>query len=876
MSMSSSSAPAADPSLHKFDVFISFRGETRNSFTSHLYSALCGKQIKTYIDEVSLEKGDDISRALPKAIEESTISIIIFSENYASSRWCLDELVHILKCRKENDQYVMPIFYGIDPSDIRRQKESYAAAFVKHEARYGDKMEKVQEWREALTQAANLSGWDSRNRSESIIVKEVVELVRTKLETIWSIGNEDLKGLIGIERRLEKIESLLCIGSPTVCIVGIWGMGGIGKTTIAPLGTLGSSLYSMGIKDWERALTKLNRIPNKDIQEVLRISYERLDAEEQGIFLDIACFFKRQTRDFVEGILDHKPIIGLVHKSLITIENGRIGMHDLIQEMGWEIVRESTKKLGERSRLWNAQDVYYVLKKNKGTEEIEGIYLEIPKIEEDLCLRPEVFEEMCNLRVLKIYSENCKLEQLWDGVQKFGSLKNINLMFSQNLTKIPDLSLSPKLVSINFSSTGLIHVPSLNLQATLDEDSGSTGVSLSFNSCHNLKTISEVRGNITELDLSFTALEELPSSIESLENFLRLHLYLPRNIEIFRLEDVGLEQIPSSSIEHLYSLKDLSLEGCKSLESLLSNIWKLHSLEKINLEKTSIQELPSSIENLIGIKYLSLRWCEDLRIIPDTLCQLTRLQELSLLKKLDISYCKNLHSLPELPLFIESLNAKGCSSLEMVSTSSSEISPENWHEKNDIAKIREFIFLNCYRLGENTINKITTEFLYRVFCTATTPREVILPQVVALCYPRKKIPKWFKYQSMGSSTNIRLPTNWYDPKTFLGFIVSVVVAGNFIKMQCELQLKRNNGETLMADVFEYSYSSELFVSNMYCYPFIYNSISDKHVVMWYIYFDHSKAKFEQYQEASFDFEESGFESDWNSNGVFAVSLEDSI
>ncbi|KAL5538688.1 hypothetical protein UlMin_045192 [Ulmus minor] len=99
----SSSAAAADPSLLEYDVFISFRGETRNSFTSHLYSALCQKHIKAYIDDVSLEKGDDISPALPKTIEESAISIIIFSENYASSGWCLDELVHILKCKEEKD-----------------------------------------------------------------------------------------------------------------------------------------------------------------------------------------------------------------------------------------------------------------------------------------------------------------------------------------------------------------------------------------------------------------------------------------------------------------------------------------------------------------------------------------------------------------------------------------------------------------------------------------------------------------------------------------------------------------------------------------------------------------------------------------------------
>ncbi|KAL5554642.1 hypothetical protein UlMin_042043 [Ulmus minor] len=117
-------------------------------------------KIKTY----DLERGDGISRALPKAIEESAISIIIFSENYASSRWCLDELVHILECKKEKDHIVLPIFYGIDPSHIRHQKKTYADAFFEHQERFEDEMDKVEEWRQALTRAADLSGWDSRGK----------------------------------------------------------------------------------------------------------------------------------------------------------------------------------------------------------------------------------------------------------------------------------------------------------------------------------------------------------------------------------------------------------------------------------------------------------------------------------------------------------------------------------------------------------------------------------------------------------------------------------------------------------------------------------------------------------------------------------------
>ncbi|CAL9021832.1 unnamed protein product [Prunus brigantina] len=97
------SSAAAIPPQEKYDVFLSFRGEdTRYTFTSHLYAALCSKEIKTYIDDI-LERGEQIAPALFEAIKTSKLSVIIFSKNYASSTWCLDELVHILRCKARGD-----------------------------------------------------------------------------------------------------------------------------------------------------------------------------------------------------------------------------------------------------------------------------------------------------------------------------------------------------------------------------------------------------------------------------------------------------------------------------------------------------------------------------------------------------------------------------------------------------------------------------------------------------------------------------------------------------------------------------------------------------------------------------------------------------
>ncbi|KAK7251668.1 hypothetical protein RIF29_35059 [Crotalaria pallida] len=149
---------SSSPPPTKYDVFLSFRGEdTRYSFASHLCTELCRKNIQTYMDD-NLGKGENISPALRTAIEESKIYVIIFSKNYASSRWCLDELTNILECQERYGRAVIPIFYNVDPSVVRYQGGSYGVAFLKHEGRYKDK---VQGWKAALTHAAGLSGWNS-------------------------------------------------------------------------------------------------------------------------------------------------------------------------------------------------------------------------------------------------------------------------------------------------------------------------------------------------------------------------------------------------------------------------------------------------------------------------------------------------------------------------------------------------------------------------------------------------------------------------------------------------------------------------------------------------------------------------------------------
>ncbi|KAI9072182.1 hypothetical protein K1719_045849 [Acacia pycnantha] len=233
MASSSSSAPSSQPQK-KYDVFISFSGaDTGPTFTSHLLDAIRINHIEAYIDE-GLEKGDEIWSSLEKAIQDSTLFLIIFSENYASSTWCLEELTKILECSKNQGRLIMPVFYRVYPSHVRNQSGSYQEAFEGHEHRINNK-QRLQKWKEALTHAANLSGWHcSFDRDdEAKLIQEIVKDIIQKLGPIYQ-SEDYLKDVVAIQKRMRDVESLLHKGSNNdVQFIGIWGMGGVSKTTLA-------------------------------------------------------------------------------------------------------------------------------------------------------------------------------------------------------------------------------------------------------------------------------------------------------------------------------------------------------------------------------------------------------------------------------------------------------------------------------------------------------------------------------------------------------------------------------------------------------------------------------------------------------------------
>jgi len=153
----------------KYDVFLSFRGEdTRYGFTGNLKKALDDNGVRTFIDDKELKKGDEITPTITKAIEESMMAIVVLSENYASSSFCLQELSKILDTMKDKvGRSIFPVFYKVDPSDVRKLKKSYGEAMAQHDVASSSSHNMVDKWKDSLYKVANLVGFPYQKHDEA-------------------------------------------------------------------------------------------------------------------------------------------------------------------------------------------------------------------------------------------------------------------------------------------------------------------------------------------------------------------------------------------------------------------------------------------------------------------------------------------------------------------------------------------------------------------------------------------------------------------------------------------------------------------------------------------------------------------------------------
>ncbi|KAL8258284.1 hypothetical protein R6Q59_030325 [Mikania micrantha] len=353
--------------------------DTRKTFVDHLYTALENHGIYTYKDDEALLRGESIDSSLVHAIRGSRIAVIVFSENYADSCWCLDELAYIMECMDTRGQIVLPVFYGVDPSGVRKQTGKYGEVFAnKHEL---ENNHKVESWKKALANAGKLSGWvtkDIANGHEAKCIKEIVRTISSRLSSLFSNDDEDL---IGMETRLEDLESKLKIGLGGVRFVGLWGVGGSGKTTLA---SFAYKKFSPDFDDHcilnnireESSKHDLKDLQEKHLSRILKTNVN-LDSEEEGRRMIKKRFGHKNLLIVLDDVDDLKQLdelagshdwFGKGSRIIITTRDEHVVTRDADEIYGMSLLSED-----EAIKLFNR----HAYREVKPVEDYESLSLDV-------------------------------------------------------------------------------------------------------------------------------------------------------------------------------------------------------------------------------------------------------------------------------------------------------------------------------------------------------------------------------------------------------------------------------------------------------------------------------------------------------------------
>ncbi|KAF2605296.1 hypothetical protein F2Q70_00028462 [Brassica cretica] len=367
--------------------------------------------------------------------------------------------------------------------------------------------------------------------------------------------------------------------------------------------------------------------------------------------------------------------------------------------------------------------------------------------------------------LVEIYMPSSNLEKLWEGNQTIRNLKRMYFRDSKNLKEVPDLSMATNLWKLDLSGcSSLVELPpsignATNLNelflsrcSSLVELSSSIGTAtklkrLNLSDCSSLVELPFSIGNatnLTELDLGgCTSLVELPSSIGNLHKLLS-----------FTLKDCSKIEEPLPVNINMKSLRILDLADC----SLLKTFPEVYAnIQRLSLNGTAIQKLPSSITSWTHLYHLAVPYSENLMTSLHAFDLITELhvcdqriqelgpwiKEMTRLRKLVISGCTKLVSLPQLPDSLRYLEAENCESLERLDSSSLQDVGAN--------------FGNCFKLKQEA-------------------RELIIRTCRFAVLPGEQMPMYFLWQATGSS--LLMKGNGMDPIPLMGCVLVVNKVGD--------------------------------------------------------------------------------------------------
>ncbi|KAK4708331.1 hypothetical protein R3W88_029256 [Solanum pinnatisectum] len=319
-----------NPSSSSHQVLLSYRTEnTATAFTDHLYTALIQAGIQTF------KQGID---------RNWKVSVIIPTEGYALSQSCLEQLDVILKCKEKLDRSILPVFYDVDPSDIRKHKGKIGEALALHEQSSG--RESVERWRQALAEIADFGGMVLQNQADGKISlyfylnfsKFIRKIVNVVTNRISRSGLYVAPHLIGIERRARHINSWMQDGSSDVGLVVVCRMGGIGKTTLAKFIYMSNfyvferSSYVLNIREVSKQHNGIVKLQKQILSDILKKDKERVSCVEGIVKISDAVSGKRvllvlddvDDSDQVNAVLGMKSLFYPGSKIVITTRQKHI------------------------------------------------------------------------------------------------------------------------------------------------------------------------------------------------------------------------------------------------------------------------------------------------------------------------------------------------------------------------------------------------------------------------------------------------------------------------------------------------------------------------------------------------------------------------